>query len=163
MENDRIKRLRRGLRRQVQWGQNLFLAIIAVSLVNQLMLWMRVEYHFLFSAAMPYYLNWLAFQLPNTALKVVAVIATLALYAVYAGCWFFFWRREWLTAAISLYAVDTVLLIVMAFVLLGNPLSCLLEILIHALALVVLLPSRKACLRLEQLSRQAESQKERFT
>ncbi len=162
MENDRMKRLRRGLRRQVQWGQNVFLIIIAVSLVNQLMLWMRVDYHFLFSAAMPYYLNWLAFQLPNTALKVVAVIATLALYAAYACCWFCFQRREWLTAAISLYAVDTVLLIVMTFVLLDNPLSCLLEILIHGVGLVLLLPSRKACTRLAQVSRQLELHKERI-
>ena len=54
---------RKKLRQQVQWGRMGILAILVMSLVNQILLLCKVDYHFHFSAALPYYLNWLSRQL----------------------------------------------------------------------------------------------------
>ena len=47
------KRIRLRLRQQIGWGRNGLLVILAITLINQLMLMLHVEYHFLFSAAVP--------------------------------------------------------------------------------------------------------------
>ena len=124
---DPDRRCRIQLRKQIEWGRWAVLAIFLVSLVNQVMLWFGSSYHFLFSAAMPYYVNWLASQLGGTGLKIVATLLTLVLYGAYAMCVVLSGnRRDWMSATIGLYAVDTVVLCIFAFTMLANPVSCLL-------------------------------------
>lgn len=153
MDPNRMKRIRRQLRRQVLWGRTTLLAVLAVTLINQLLLWMDVEYHFLFSAAMPYYLNWTAGQLTSGAFKAVATVVTLGLYATYVFCLLRYLEPDWTRAVVGLYAADTVLLIVFAMVMLDNPLSCLLEVLVHGIALVLLVQACSAQSRLIQMKR----------
>lgn len=159
---ERFKRLRRNLQRQIHFSRNVFLIILAVSLVNLILLWVGVDYHFLFSAAIPYYLNWIARQLGRKGLTALAVVLTLTVFAVGGGCWYFFRNRKWLDGALLFYVVDTLALAVMALVLLDNPLSCLLEVLVHGLGLLLLFPARKATVRLENLKRRLDEQKERY-
>lgn len=151
---ERFKRLRRNLQRQIQWSRNVFLLILVVSVVNLVLLWAKVDYHFLFSAAVPYYLNWMAIQMGR--LRVLAVFVAVAVLALGGGCWYFFRNRKWLEVAIGFYVVDTLALAVMAVTLLENPLSCLLEVLTHCLGLMLIIPARKAALRLENLKRHME-------
>lgn len=143
--------LRRQLRQRIEWGRLGILVIVGISLINQILLWCGLQYHLLFSAAMPYYLNWLAGQLDVTVFKLLATLLTILLYASYAACWLMGGhRREWMLAAAGMYAVDTLLLIIFAFTLLKNPISCLLEILTHGLVLAVLI---LAFLSAEKLSK----------
>lgn len=130
------------------------LAIIAVTLINQLMLMFGAKYHFLFSASMPYYLNWLARQLDIGGFKVVATLLTLVLYVAYAACWLFSGqRREWLLASLGLYGVDTLLLIVFAISLLENPSSCVLEVLTHCIGLGLMYLAYYSAQQLDRLPR----------
>lgn len=149
---------RKKLRQQVQWGRMGILAILAMSLVNQVLLLCKVDYHFHFSAALPYYLNWLSRQLegqmPLEGFKAMAVILTVLVYGGYIVCWLMSaQQREWLTAALGLYAVDTVLLIVFALTLLSNPASCLLEILAHGAGLLLLWWAVRAAGQLSHMPR----------
>ena len=153
------KRLRRELIRRINLGRWALLAIVAVSLLNQLLLACGVKYHFLFSAAMPYYLNWLGIRLSAVAsvgaYRALAVILTLALYVGYGACWLLSaQRKEWMLACLVLYGVDTLLLIVFALALLENPASCLLEVLTHCLGLYALYLSVQASEQLSKLPRQ---------
>lgn len=149
---DPDRRLRIQLRKQIEWGRWAILAIFLVSLVNQVMLWFGSGYHFLFSAAMPYYVNWLASQLGGTGLKVVATLLTLLLFGAYAICVVFSGnRRDWMSATIGLYAVDTLVLCVFAFTMLENPASCILEILVHVALIAPMVNAIRAFDRMERL------------
>lgn len=154
--------IRRQLRQRIEWGRLAMLVIIFASLVNQILLWCGAKYHLIFSAALPYYLNWLAGQLDSTVFKVLATMLTLLLYCAYAICWLMSGhRRDWMLATIGLYGVDTLLLIIFSFVLLTNPISCLLEILVHgavlALLILALLSAQKLS-KMPRLRRPAPSQ-----
>jgi peptidoglycan/LPS O-acetylase OafA/YrhL len=153
------RRLRLRLRQQVDWGRLGLLVILAVTLLNQILLLFRVNYHFLFSAAVPYYLNWLARELSaNSDVGVFgffASVLTLLLYGAYAACWFQSGRRkEWLMAALGLYGLDTLLLIIFCLTLLENPASCLLEILTHCVGIALLVVAVRAAEQLSRLPKQ---------
>ena len=151
---DPDRRLRAHLRQKIQWGRLAVLGILAVTFVNQIMLWLGMAYHFLPSAAMPYYVNWLAGQLGGAGLKVLATLLTLMLYGAFGACAFLSGvRREWMLAAVGFYAVDTLVLTVFAFAMLENPASCFLEILVHLVLLVPMVQAVQAYGRLERLPR----------
>lgn len=152
------RRLRRELIKRINIGRWALLGIIAVTLLNQILLAFGAKYHFLFSAALPYYLNWLGNQLSTQvsvgAYRALAVILTIGLYAAYVASWLFFnQRKEWLMASLVLYGMDTVLLIVFALTLLENPASCLWEILVHCVGLAALFAAVQAFNKLSQLPR----------
>ena len=153
MAIDQYKRQRRRLQGQVARGRIIFLVLIAVSLINQVILWFTSNYHFLFSAAMPYYLNWLAGQLSNGGFKVIVTLATLGLYAIYGLCLLRFFEHQWMKTAVGIYIIDTVLLVIFALVLLSNPLSCLIELLIHGVAIAFLLSAYRARMLLARIPR----------
>lgn len=152
MEPNRYKHLRKQLQRRMSWGYFALLGILSVSLINQLMLWLGINYHFLFSAAMPYYLGWVAGQLSSTGFSFVATVVTLALYIAYGMCLLRSNEPQWYWAGMALYALDTVLLVIFALALLENPLSCLLELLVHIGALALLMQAWKARLMLRRLT-----------
>lgn len=147
------KRLRLRLRQRVGWGRSALLVILAVTLINQILLMLHVDYHFLFSAAMPYYLNWLVRELGATgAFPALVTVLTIALYAVFIACWLMSsQRKEWLVAALGLYGLDTLLLIIFTLTLLQNPASCLLEILTHGIGIALLVVAVQAAERLSRM------------
>ena len=164
MENTRERRetaeqkMRHTLLRNVGLGRTVILLLLAVSLLNQLLLLLKVNYHFLFSTSVPYYLNWLARKLGGAAgatpLKVFAVILTLMIFAVYVICWMFSaQRRDLLKTALLLYCADTVLLVIFAFALLNNPFSCLLEFLVHGIGVALLYNAHRSAQQLRRMSK----------
>jgi hypothetical protein len=153
------KRLRQRLRRQIGWGRTALLVILGVTLLNQFLLMFHVDYHFLFSAAVPYYLNWLVQELRATsdvgAFGALAVVLTVLLYGAYIVCWLqSSHRKEWLVASLGLYGLDTLLLIIFCLTLLENPASCLLEILTHSVGIVLLVLAVRAAEQLSRMPRQ---------
>ncbi len=154
---------RRKLQQHVGLGRMVILVLIAVSLVNQLLLLLKVNYHFLVSMAVPYYLNWLAVQLGAnsgvTALKVVGALVTIFMYLAFAFCWMqSARRREYLATVMYLYMADTVLLVLFAFALLNNPFSCLLEILLHLAVLAVLFDAKRNGEQLQRMMSRKRTQ-----
>jgi hypothetical protein len=158
------KRIRARLRRQAESGRLCLLILVAVSLINQLLLAFGVPYHFLFSAAAPYYMNWCCVQLsPGGWWVALAVILTVGCYVAYAVCWLLSGRsREWMVAAVGLYGLDTLLLLIFSLTLLENPVSCLLELLVHGVCLVLLVRALMAAQRLSRMpKRTANNHKNR--
>jgi hypothetical protein len=156
------QRMRKKLQQKIGLGRTALLLILAVSLLNQLLLLLKVNYHFLFSASVPYCLNWLARKLGGAAgvtpLKVIAVIVTLAVYVLYIACWLFSARRrEFLKTALLLYCADTVLLVIFAFALLNNPFSCLFELLIHLVGILLLYQAYQAAQQLRKMKKRKSS------
>lgn len=168
MENTRERRgntdqkMRRSLLQHIGLGRTMILLLLIVSLLNQLLLLLKVNYHFLFSTAVPYYLNWLAEKLGSSAgvtpLKVVAVIVTLLSFIAYAACWMLSaQRRDLLKTALFLYCADTVLLVIFAVALLNNPFSCLLEVLVHLIGIALLYDAHRSAQQLRRMSKKKKS------
>ena len=155
------QRMRRTLLQRIGLGRTAILLILVISLINQLLLLLKVNYHFLFSSAVPYYLNWLAGKLGGAAgvtpLKVFSVIVSLAIYVAYVACWILSaGRRDFLKTALWLYGADTILLVVFAFALLQNPFSCLLELLVHLIGIGVLYHAHISAQELRRLAKKGK-------
>lgn len=164
MENARKQReskgqgIRKSLLQHIGLGRTAILLLLVFSLINQLLTWMKVDYHFLFSTAVPHYLSWLSRQISVTGnatfLKVLTAIVTPLTFIAYGACWLLFaQRREVLITALLLYSADTFLLVVVAVGCIKNPLNCLLEFLIHLIGIGVLYNAHCSAQRLHRMSR----------
>lgn len=153
----RISEKKAKYRNQIAVGRCFLLALAAMTLVNQLLLMLGLDYHFLVSAAVPYYLNWVCVKMGLSGLlPALAAVASLALDGLYCACWALSRRRRiWLTAALGAYALDTLLLIVFTFTMLENPSSTLLEILTHVGGLGLLAVADRAAGDLSRMRRSA--------
>jgi peptidoglycan/LPS O-acetylase OafA/YrhL len=82
-------------------------------------------------------------------------VLTVLLYGAYIACWLqSAQRKEWLVAALGLYGLDTLLLIIFCLTLLENPASCLLEILTHSVGIALLVIAVRAAEQLSRMPRQ---------
>ncbi len=152
------KRVRRQLRQHIGLSRTVMLVLLAFSVINQLLLLLKINYHFLLGASVPYYLNWMALKLGEhegvTFFKVFALLATLVIIVVYVGCWLLSARqRRFLKTALVIYSADTVLLVIFAFALLSNPFSCLLEILTHLIGIALLYDGYRSAQQLARMSK----------
>lgn len=152
------KKVRHRLLQYIGLGRTAILLLLFFSLLNQLLFWFQVDYHFLLSAAAPHYLNWLARMLEGTSaailLKLVAVLVTTLSFVAYGACWFFSaQRRHVIKTAVLLYGVDTLFLVVFALGCIKNPLNCLLEFLVHVIGLLVLYQAHHCAQQLHRMSK----------
>ena len=97
-------------------GRSTLLTILIFTVINIVMLVVQADYYFLFSASVPYYLTlfgmifdeFVVGTYTTSALVIAAVILGLFLL-----CWIFSKkRRGWLIAALVMFIIDTVLVIV---------------------------------------------------
>lgn len=144
-------------RHQLAAGRLALMAVAVLTLINQLLLLWRAEYHFLLSAATSYYVNWLWFKLElGGGWAVFNVLLTLILDGFYCVCWARSGRRRiYITAALAAYGLDTLLLVIFAFTMLNNPASCILEILTHLGVLYLLLTADQAAAALQRMRQRA--------
>jgi hypothetical protein len=143
------------LRHQVAAGRCALLAVTGLTLVNLILLICKAEYHFLLSGAVPYYVNWLCAKLDSAWIwLLLAAILSVGLTVLYGACWVLSQRRRiFLTAAVGFYALDTLLLVIFAFTLVGNPASCALEVLTHLAVLALLAVSERAAGEMQRMRR----------
>jgi hypothetical protein len=146
------------LRRRINTGRITLLVISLVSLLNQLLLLLGVDYHFLFSAATPYYLNWLGQALSIyhavTFYKIIAMVISIAVFALLMACWVFSahdWK--WMRNGLIFYCIDTLVLIIFAIGFLENPFSCTLWFLVHLIGVGLLYQAFRSSQELDQLNR----------
>ena len=144
------RRMRMRLWHRFAWGRCGLAGMVGVSVVNLVLLLFGVQYHFLLSAAVPYYLGWVCGQLGVGGwLKLLSGVVAVVILAVYGGCWFLSRRRRGLlTVALGIYVLDTVLLVLFAATLLEDPVPCALEILTHCVYIGVQIPATMAGHRL---------------
>lgn len=146
------------LRRRINTGRITLLVISLVSLLNQLLLLLDVDYHFLFSAATPYYLNWLGQALSvyhaATFYKLIAAIISILVFAYLMFCWVFSAQDwKWMRNGLVFYCIDTLVLIVFAIGFLENPFSCTLWFLMHLVGVVLLYRAFSSSQELDQINR----------
>lgn len=135
-------------------GRSTLLMILIFTVINIVTLVTETDYYFLFSAAVPYYLTvfgmifdeWVIGTFTTTALVVAAVIL-----AVYLLCWLLSKkRRGWLIAALVLFIVDTVALVVFSLSL-DMLADNILDFLFHGWAIWELIAAWKADKKLQEL------------
>lgn len=154
----RINPNRAKFRNQAAAGRYVLLAVAGLTLVNLLLLLFRAEYHFLISAAVPYYVNWLCVKLgAHWFWRLLAVLLAAVVLGFYCACWYLSHRgRIFLTAALGAYALDTVLLVIFALTLVENFASCILEILTHGAVLYLLVTADAAVAALGRMRRRGQ-------
>ena len=151
-------RTRIRLRQRIVVSRMTILVITAVTLLNLLLLLVKVNYHFHLSAAIPYYMNWLGLKLSDysdvTGFRVFAAFLTIGVFVFYVACWLFSSQKPvWLSAALVMYAIDTVMLIVLSFTVIKRPGACIFEILAHLLCLWILWNGVASGKRLRKMAR----------
>ena len=126
------KNSREYLLRQVANGRYSLLLIVILTVVNLIMTILDTNTYFLFSASVPYYLVFVGMGIENGfvdgawnvkgTLTYTGLVIALVIVAVYLLCWLLSKKRAgWLTAALVLFIVDTVALVVITFALYDKP------------------------------------------
>ena len=136
------KNSREYLLRQVANGRYSLLLIVILTVVNLIMTILDTNTYFLFSASVPYYLVFVGMGIENGfvdgawnvkgTLTYTGLVIALVIVAVYLLCWLLSKKRAgWLTAALVLFIVDTVALVVITFALYDSPMGKLVDFLLH--------------------------------
>ncbi len=110
------------------------LLIVILTVVNLIMTILDTNTYFLFSASVPYYLVFVGMGIENGfvdgawnvkgTLTYTGLVIALVIVAVYLLCWLLSKKRAgWLTAALVLFIVDTVALVVITFALYDSPMG----------------------------------------
>ena len=146
-------------RHQVAAGRNALLVLTGLTLINLVLLICKANYHFLISAAVPYYLNWICVKLGAAWIwRVLAALLAIGLVGFYGFCWLQSHRRRiFLTAALGAYGLDTLLLLIFAFTLVEKPASCVLEILTHLAVLGLLVVADQAAGAMQRIRSRAKA------
>ena len=163
------KNSREYLLRQVANGRYSLLLIVILTVVNLVMTILDTGRYFLFSASVPYELVSLGMAFDNGftdgawnvrgTLTYTGLVIALVIVAVYLLCWLLSKKRAgWLTAALVLFIIDTVALVVVAFALYDNPASQLVDLLLHVWAIVELVQGVRGSKKLKALSPAEEPQ-----
>ena len=157
------KNSREYLLRQVANGRYSLLLIVILTVVNLIMTILDTNTYFLFSASVPYYLVFVGMGIENGfvdgawnvrgTLTYTGLVIALVIVAVYLLCWLLSKKRAgWLTAALVLFIVDTVALVVITFALYDSPMGKLVDFLLHIWAIVELIQAVRGSKKLRALS-----------
>ncbi len=129
------------LQRQVNMGRYMVLGTVIITAVDILLLLFNADFYISYSFAAAYYLVWLGkgfdngFALDMSATGIytrTGLVMALVLLAALALLWYLSRREDkWLKISMAVLAVDAVALLIFAFLLLEEPLSCLWELVIH--------------------------------
>ncbi len=153
--------------RQIKLARYMLLATMIVTVLNVVFLLGNVDLYISYCAALPYYLVWLG-KLFDNGLQLGALngeftatglfMAGILLAVWLVVWWLSFGSRTWLKVGLILVALDLGILLAVAVVLFGNPISCLWEIIIHAAVIWEMAQGLKAWKQREAyLARQAEA------
>lgn len=152
------KNSREYLLRQVANGRYSLLLIVILTVVNLIMTILDTNTYFLFSASVPYYLVFVGMGMENGFVdgawnvKGTLTYTGLVIVAVYLLCWLLSKKRAgWLTAALVLFIVDTVALVVITFALYDSPMGKLVDFLLHIWAIVELIQAVRGSKKLRAL------------
>lgn len=119
MKNQTIdKNSREYLERQRASGRNNLLLVVIFTVINLVMLLTESNTYFLFSASVPYYFTAFGMGMDmgmgGSVFTVTALVISALILAAYLLCWIFGKKRKgWLIAALVLFIVDSVLLVLM--------------------------------------------------
>lgn len=136
------KNSREYLTQKWKTGRSSLLLILIVTLVNMIAVVADIDFYFLFSASIPFYLVVFGKAFDNGfaegawseigTFTVTALVIAAVILGVYLICWLLSKKHNgWLIAALVLFSIDTAALLLM----LSGDSSVLLDLAIHALAI----------------------------
>lgn len=160
--NPENKNSREYLSKQIAGGRYALLLILIFTLVNLLMVLLDTDRYFLFSASVPYYLTLLGIGMDNgfadavwsriDTFTITALVISAVILALYLLCWLMSKKRAgWLTAALVLFSLDTIALVALSYLLYGDILTNILDLLLHAWAIWQLAQAVRANGKLKKL------------
>lgn len=158
------KNSRQFLERRVSTGRSSLLLILVLSVINFGFLLADSGTYFLFSASVPYYLtlfikgvenNFVMGHWDNGPATMVCVFISALVLVLYLLCWIFSKKRgSWMTVAMVLFIVDTVGLVLISFGLLNEPMSNLVDFLLHIWAVAELVMASNAARKLSRMTQE---------
>ena len=129
------------LTKKISAGRYSLQLIILLTVVNTVFLLADSDHYFVFSASIPYFLTALGMGMDEAlsggigTFTIIAVVIGIIVMGIYVLCWALGEKKPgWLTAALVLFSLDTVGLLVITFTLLEDPILNLVDIIFHALA-----------------------------
>lgn len=138
--------------RAVILGMTLFTAI------NLAVLLFRGDTTIPFALSTPFYLTWMALFLENGVAGVLtygAVGISLSILGAFLLCWLLSRKHPvWLTIALILTVVDTLLLVGFTFWMFENPSANMIEVLVEGMLIVLLFRGVSNARRLERLKKE---------
>lgn len=142
-------------------GRHSLLLIIVFTIINLVMLLLDQDTYFLFSASVPYYTTLLVKAIENGFVNgpwtngpgtMVALLFSFVILTVFFLCWLLSdKRRGWLVAALVLFIVDTLAMILFTYALYDSPVANIVDLFFHIWAIVELFQAVRAKKKLQAL------------
>ena len=147
---------------RVAGGRYSLLLVLIFTLVNLVMVLLDTDRYFLFSASVPYYMTFYGKAMDNGfttgawdvngTYTMTALVVSAVILALYFLCWFLSRKKPgWMAGALALFTLDTVALLLISYVLYGNILINLVDLLIHIWVLWELFQAVKSHKKLQTL------------
>lgn len=133
---------------QIKIGRRTLLGVIVMTLINLTLLLTSGDNYLLFSASVPYYLTLFGWFMDGGALGSYTFTGLMiggAVLAVYCLFWLLSRKNAvWLTWSAVLFGIDLAALIVFSFLFFENPMSNLVDVLIHIVVISQIIKGAKA-------------------
>ena len=143
--------------KMIAGGRASLLLIVVLTVVNIVLLLIEADRYFVFSASIPYYLTAFAMGMDSVfssgigTYTIIAIVISVIVVGIYLLCWALGEKKPgWLTAALVLFSLDTVGLLVITFALVDDPILNLMDIIIHALVVYELARAVACAKKLKQ-------------
>ncbi len=129
--------------KKIAGGRSMLLMVLVFTLVNLALLLLDTGTYFLFSIWIPYNMTGIAMVMDDFTIgtfTVAALVISAVILLVYFIAWLLSKKHTgWLTAALILFSLDTVAMIVLSLVLFEEPFSEIVDLVFHIWALVILI------------------------
>lgn len=142
-------------------GRHSLLLIIIFTIINLVMILADQGTYFLFSASVPYYVTLLLKALENGfssgtwvngPATIGALVFSFVVLTVYFLCWLLSDKhRGWLTAALVLFIIDSLAMLVFTWLLYDSMLSNIVDLIFHIWAIAELFQAARAQKKLRKL------------
>lgn len=149
------------LEKQVAGGRYSLLLIMIFTVVNLVLLLVEADRYFLFSSAVPYYFTAFGMGMDQAisggigTYTITALVISLIILGVYLVCWLLSKKQiAWLTVALVVFSVDTVGLLIFAYLF---EINALLDILLHIWAIYELAQAIRCAGKLKKLALQSRA------
>ena len=150
---------REHLTQQRASGKWMILLIVIFTVLNMVLLVCGTERYFLFSAGIPHYLTYYGMQMDNGGFGgyfVAMLIVSLSFLAGYVLSWLMVNKNgTWLKVALILWAMDTVVLIIMAITMRMFE-ARIMDLAVHVLLLWEIFQALRANKRLENMPKEEQ-------
>lgn len=149
-------------KQQLSIAQYLLLGTVIATVVNVLLLLANVDFYIPYSASLPYYLTYFGYYFDGwqvSTYTVTGMVMTFVGLAVYLVLW---WMGRqhigWLWAGMILLIADTLALAAIVLLVMDNPISFLMEFILHIVVVGEIAVGLRAYHRLQQAQSEPSQQ-----